>query len=453
MLAKPRRLRDRRVEWNALSRFVERGHSLAVVYGPRRVGKSFLLDALCHATGGRRYQAITGTQAAQLADLGHVLGSWFDVGPLRLDGWADALDAMRRLDAPVLVVDELPYLMETSPELVGLLQRHVDEGDGPPLVLAGSALSTMTDLVSPRAPLYGRSAAVVVPTPFSGPDLAGLWGAEDPATALWLDAAVGGLPGYRPLLAPPGQDLDAWMVEEVLASSSPLLDAAEAALSDAGPRGAARGVHHTILAAIARGERSFGAIARVAGQPTGALTRPIASLERAGLVTRVVDPLRSRRDTYDLADPHLRTWLAIISPHRSDLQAGRGREVWRSVRSTTWRTQVLGPRWEGVARSHVAAGGVPGLGPGLTVGASTVADRAARAGHEVDIVATRGRDVVAVGEAKLRRLGRADVDRLRHVRDLLGAGDARLIVASATGVDDDAVADDVVAVVPADVYG
>jgi hypothetical protein len=167
----------------------------------------------------------------------------------------------------------------------------------------------------------------------------------------------------------------------------------------------------------------------------------------------VADPLRARRDAYDLADPHLRTWLAVISPHRSDLQAGRAREVWRSVRTTTWRTQVLGPRWEAVARSHVAGGGVPGLGPGLTVGASTVADRAQRTSHEVDIVVTRCRDVVALGEAKLRRLGRGDLDRLRRVRELLGAAGARLILASAAGVDDDTGDDDVVALVPADVYG
>lgn len=452
MIAKPPELIDRESEWRALSRFVDRRQRLAVVYGPRRVGKSYLLDALCRVTGGRRHQAITGTPTAQLDDFGRTLGEWLGAGPLQLSGWADALDRLARLDAPVVVVDELPYLTESSPELTGALQRHVDAGAGPPIVLAGSSLSTMTDLISAQAPLYGRSAAVVVPAPFAGPDLATLWRTDDPVAALWIDAAVGGLPGYRPLLDPPAGDLDRWMVDEVLAAGSPLLDAAEAALVDAAPQ-AGRGVHRTILAAIAAGNRTFSTIARVAGQPTGALTRPLAALEHAGLVTRVADARRSRRDTYDLADPHLRTWLTIIAPHRTALQAGRAEAVWASVRDTTWRAQVLGPRWEAVVRQHVAGGRDDHLGAADVVGATVVADRAARTSREVDLLATRAGEVVALGEAKLRRLGAGDLDRLRHVRDLLGAPGAALVLASVEGVDDDVAGlDDVVAIGPADVY-
>jgi uncharacterized protein len=458
VLAKPRWLLDRDQEWRALGRFVDRSQRLAVVYGPRRIGKSYLLDALCEGAGGFRYQAVSGVPATQVDDFGSSLGSWLGVGPLRLAGWADALDRLAQTELPLVVIDELPYLTETAPELTSLLQRYVDAKDGPPLVLAGSSLSTMAELVAPRAPLFGRSAAVVVPVPFAGRDLAELWHARDPVAALWVDAAVGGLPGYRPLLDPPGDDLDEWMVEEVLAPSSPLLDAAEAALVDV-PDISTRGVYRAILGAIASGDRTFSAIARVAGLPSGALSRPLAALERAGLVSRVADPLRTRRDTYDLADPHLRTWLTVIAPHRSRLQAGRAAEVWERLRESTWRAQVLGPRWEAVARARVAeiagvagiAGGM--LGPVDVVGATTVPDRAARTGHEVDVVAVRGREVVAVGEAKLRRLGTADLDRLRHVRELIGAPTARIVLASAEGVyADAAAAPDVLTITPSNVY-
>lgn len=435
MLAKPRGLLDRVQEWEALARFVERGQRLAVVYGPRRVGKSFLLSALCKAAKGHRYQAIAGVPTAQLDDFGNVLGSWLGAGPLRLTSWADALERLARLDSPVVAIDELPYLTEAAPELPSILQRYVDAGDGPPIVVAGSALSTMADLVSPRAALYGRASAVVVPAPFAGRDLAGLWQVDDPVAALWVDAAVGGLPGYRPMLDAPRSSLDDWMVDEVLAASSPLLDAAEAALADVAPL-ASRGLFHTLLAAIASGERTFSAIARIAGRPTGALTRPLALLERAGLVTRVPDPLRKRRDLYDLADPHLRTWLAVIAPSRSALQAGRAREVWQRVRGSTWRAKVLGPRWETVVRAHLAVGGAAaGWGALDVVGATVVSDRLQRTSHEVDIVAVRAGRVVALGEAKLRRLGPGDLERLTTIRDLLGANDAHLMLASAEGVD------------------
>jgi hypothetical protein len=454
MLEKPQPLVDRELEWAALERFVERRQRLAIVYGPRRVGKSFLVDALCEAAGGRHYQAISGTATAQLADFGRTLGEWLGAGPLRLDGWADALDRLTRLEAPFVALDELPYLTEVTPELPSLLQRYVDDATGPPLVLAGSALSAMSELVEARAPLYGRAGATVVPAPLAGPDLATLWGTAEPLDALWVDAALGGLPGYRPLVAPPGPELDAWMVEEVLAPGSPLLDAAEADLANVPDPPTLRGVHRAVLTTIAAGERTFSAISRVVGLPSGALSRPLAALQRAGLVERVPDPLRSRRDRYELADPHLRLWLAVIAPNRSRLQAGGAARVWARVGGTTWPSQVLGPRWEAVARGHLARGRVERLDLLDAVGVTAVPDRARRRSHEVDLLALREGRVVAVGEAKLRALGPSDLDRLLRIRDLLGAPEATLVLASASGVDPAVAArPDAIAIEPLDVYG
>ena len=435
MLAKPQSLIDRDLEWATLERFVSRRRRLAVVYGPRRVGKSFLLDALSRAAGGYRYQAVTGVAATQLADFGRELGEELGAGPLRLDGWADALDRLARLDRPFVALDELPYLTEATPELPSLLQRYVDAGAGPPMILAGSSLSTMSALVEARAPLYGRAAAIVVPAPLAGADLAALWQTPDPLGALWIDAALGGLPGYRPLVAPPGAKLEKWMTGEVLAPGSPLLDAAEADLAHLPDPLALRGIHRAILAAIAAGERTFSAISRVAGLATGALSRPLASLVRAGLVERVPDPLRARRDRYELADPHLRLWLAVIAPNRSRLRAGAAAEVWGRLRETTWPSQVLGPRWEAVARAHLARGGEELGGPFDVVGATAVPDRAQRRSHEVDLIAMRAGRIAALGEAKLRALGAPDLERLLRIRDVLGAPRASLVLASASGVD------------------
>jgi uncharacterized protein len=454
VLVKPQSLIDRKHEWAALERFVERRQRLAIVYGPRRIGKSFLLDAVCEAAKGLGYQAITGVAATQLADFGQTLGAWLGAGALRLDGWADAFERLSGLRAPFVAIDELPYLTEASPELTGVLQRYVDTGSGPPLVLAGSAMSAMSELFAARAPLYGRAGTIVVPVPFAGAHLKTLWGTGDALAALWIDAALGGRPGYRPLVAPPGRDLDMWMIEEVLAPGSPLLDAAEADLAEIPDPAALRGTYRAILGALAAGERTFSSISRVAGLPSGALSRPLAALQRAGLVERVPDSLRARRDRYELADPYLNLWLSIIAPNRSLLQAGRSRQIWDRVSDTSWRSQVLGPRWETVVRAHISSGAVKRVGAVDTVGVTRASDRTLRRTHEVDIVALRAGKIVALGEAKLRALGQADVTRLYRIRDLLGAPEAAIMLASATGVDlPGSDAPDIVPIAPADVYG
>ena len=243
------------------------------------------------------------------------------------------------------------------------------------------------------------------------------------------------------------------MIEELLAPGSPLLDAAEADLAEIPDPAPLRGTYRAILGAIAAGERTFSSISRVAGLPSGALSRPLAALQRAGLVERVPDLLRARRDCYELADPHLRLWLAIIAPNRSLLQAGRAKQVWDRVRETTWRSQVLGPRWEAVVRAHLTGGAVDRIGAVDEVGVSTVSDRALKRTHEIDVVALRNGQIVALGEVNGARSAKPTL------RGCCGSGRcsapaATLLLASAKGVTvpPDA-ASDLVVIEPADIYG
>lgn len=52
-------------------------------------------------------------------------------GTLRLADWrevlSNALDVTARSQTPLLVIDELPYLLQHSPEIPGLLQQLYDE--------------------------------------------------------------------------------------------------------------------------------------------------------------------------------------------------------------------------------------------------------------------------------------------------------------------------------------
>ncbi len=128
--------------------------------------------------------------------------------------------------------------------------------------------------------------------------------------------------------------------------------------------------------------------------------------------------------------------------------------MWARLGETSWRSQVLGPRWEAVTRAHLARGGEERLGPVEVVGATTVSDRTRRRSHEVDLLAVRAGRVVALGEAKLRALGAADLDRLLRIRDLLDAPDASIVLASATGVEPTLTGrPDLIAIKPMDVYG
>lgn len=450
MYKAPEVLIGRQEDWAALADFTVRRARFGVVFGPRRVGKSYLLNAFVTATGGWRYQAIGGTSEAQLDDFGQMLGEFLDVGDLRVSDWRDALNRIASLDVPVVVIDELPYLLEQVPELPGLLQRHVDKGVGPSLIVCGSAIGTMMELVESKAPLFGRSALTLVPKPFSGSALSELWGTTKPIETFWVDCALGGLPGYRSLLDSP-KNLDEWMVRNVLLPSSPLLDAGEILLNDLAQH-APRAVSLSILRSVAAGNRTTAKIATGAGIAVTALPRPLRVLERAGLVLRVRDVLRDRRDQFVLADPYVHLWLTVISPNRLALGSGAANRVWERIRETTWPSQIAGPRWETVVRSHASSRMFDLFGLEATsVGVTTISDRADKASHEVDLVVTDGSNVLAVGESKLRQQTLGDYQRLDRIRHLLKAPNATIVLASTTSVAKD-VPGDAVSISLADVY-
>jgi hypothetical protein len=85
---------------------------------------------------------------------------------MRLDDWRDVLTAAlevvnRASAAPLIVIDELPYLLQHSPEIPGFLQLLYDQSQsgkapGGRIVLCGSAMSVMSELLSGTKPLRGH---------------------------------------------------------------------------------------------------------------------------------------------------------------------------------------------------------------------------------------------------------------------------------------------------------
>src|SRR5262249_11033128 len=152
---KPTYLLDRDREWRLLTEFLADPAPelrIAIVSGRRRTGKSFLLRAFTQAVGGLYLTAVGEEgRVPALRRLTEAIAAHAGVpaGALRFAGWQDvltsALDVANRAPgAPLVVIDELPYLMRHSPEVPGFLQLLYDEsqhGDtrSGRIILCGSA--------------------------------------------------------------------------------------------------------------------------------------------------------------------------------------------------------------------------------------------------------------------------------------------------------------------------
>ena len=488
-MQKPTDMFDRDFEWIQLGRFAadaSPGATLGVVSGRRRQGKTFLLRALCQATGGFYFAADEAADGESLRRIGAALSTHLGTpAPLRFTDWhevADALLALGRNGPVPVVIDEFPYLARANPSLPSVIQnafgplRAEREESRTRLLLCGSALSFMGKLLAGGAALRGRAGLELVVHTLDYRLAARFWNVPDPGLAVKVHAIVGGTPAYRREFArddtPAGDnDFDGWVQRTVLNPASPLFREARYLLSDE-PDLRDVGLYHSVLAAIADGNRTRGGIASYLGRKSGDLAHPLNVLLDCGLVVREPDAFAGNRTTFRIAEPLITFYHAVMRPIWSDLEHTRdASRLWR-LSQRRFRVGVLGPHFEQLCRSWLlyhapeeTVGGIP-----VRVQAGTVHDAASRASHQLDVVAFGLADadpepVIAIGEVKWNEvMSTTHLDRLRHIRGVLaaqhraGSARARLICFSGAGFTEGlsreaAHSADVLLIGPGDLYG
>lgn len=445
-LVKPSEMFDRDYEWSRLAAFLggdHQGAELGIVSGRRRQGKTFLLRALCQAMDGFYFAADEAADGESLRRIGAAIAEHLGTpAPMQFDSWHAVIDALLMLgrdrSIPV-VIDEFPYLAKANTSLPSIIQnafgplRPERDRSRARLLLCGSALSFMGRLLAGSAPLRGRAGLELIVPTLDHQLAAEFWRIEDRATALKVNAIVGGTPAYRREYArddTPANagDFDSWVVRTVLSPASPLFREARYLLADE-PDLRDLGLYHSVLAAIAEGNAQRGGIASYVGRSSGDLAHPLTVLEDCGLVSREPDVFRDKRTTFRIAEPLLAFYHAVMRPIWSDLEHTRdATRLWqRSQRR--YFANVVGPHFEQVCRHwtwHMAPPELFGDQP-TRVGAGTVNDPGGRASHEVDVVVLGLTDenrtrLLALGEAKWNGImGLPHLERLRHIRALLTA--------------------------------
>lgn len=457
---KPADVFDRDWEWEQLSQFTASkrpGASLAVVSGRRRQGKTYLLEALCEVSGGFFYAATEALPRAEaLRQLGQAVAAFRgDPGTLRYEDWQEAIDGLLAIginQAIPVVLDEFPYLARDAPELPSTIQRALSprrdlrRSSGARLVLCGSSLSFMGNLLSGSAPLRGRSSLELIVHTFDFRLARQFWQIDDYRLAALVYFVVGGTPAYRGEYLPDVvvHDFDAFVTDHVLNPASPLFREVRALLAE-DPALRETGIYHTVLAAVAQGNATRGSIANYMERKSTDISHHLTVLEDAGLLSPEPDAFRAKRSRYEIIEPLVRFYHAIVRPNWTQLERGRpGRaaSTWLNMQPRFF-SQVAGPTFERMCRQWTldlaepdTVGGVPSaVRPGV------VSDSKRRISHELDVVALEDHHVLAIGEVKWgEKIDKHHLARLTHISDLLeeqGRRPERLLLFGGAGFTDD----------------
>lgn len=332
-----------------------------LVRGRRRVGKSRLVGELVERSGlpSVTFQAARGApverelallaEAVSCSDLpGADLGR--DATPGTLTAALTMLAAALPDDSPsVVVLDEIPWLLEQIPGGAGELQRVWDARlSRKPvlLLLVGSDLAMMERLTAPDQPFYARGTELVL-DPLTPGEIAAMTGLDGVGA---VDAYL--MTGGLPLVAqewPRGAAPVDFLAESFASSTSALVVSGNRALdAEFGEGSLAR----QVLTAIGgRGERTFSGIQGAArGAPLNAAS--LTTTLRALIDKRVVtadEPLSSgaapKNRRYRIADPGLRFWLAFVEPALAEVDRAQPAPALARVERgyASWRGRAVEP--------------------------------------------------------------------------------------------------------------
>ena len=327
---------DRQREFQELDQILqEPGAHFVIVYGRRRVGKTTLLLEWVQQTGR---PTSTGWPAARPPTPaatawrepcgGGPTPTSTDPEPPRFDSWALLFEQMARMlaDRPlILIFDEFPYAVESDPSLPSHLQAAWDHllKDKPlTLILAGSHIGMMVDLLNYQAPLYGRITAQlpVDPLPFAA--LADFFPRYPAAERVAAYAVLGGVPAYLERFDD-GQSLSANIRRHLFRRAGMFRSEPLVLISDLVRE---TRTYEAVLRAMATGHHTPAEIAAVTGLTSSNLSPYLARLRDLGLIERRIPatiPPDQRRTTtrsrYHLRDPYLRFYFPL---HRAQPGAG-----------------------------------------------------------------------------------------------------------------------------------
>jgi hypothetical protein len=394
---------DRERELAALTEAAKRhGGQLAIVWGRRRVGKTYLLEAFSRGRRSLYYTATAQSAPVELAAFTDAvreqLGSEGLPPGYAFPDWDAALLYVTERagsEQLLVVLDEFPYLTGSTPGLESVVQRWWDRSGRRSrvmLVLCGSAVAVMQGLAAAAAPLHQRATLSLHVRPLDYRAAGQFVERLKPAERIVAYAVCGGTPLYLEQWDD-GADIRTNLVRLFGSPAAPMVDAAELVLSGELPEGKG---HFRILTAVAIGKTRPGEIADYARV---AVERPLKRLTTLGILERRVpaldDPDKTKRAIYRIADPYFAFWFRFIGSHRADIARGLGAALVER-RILPGLDDYLGPVFEDLAREHARI---------LAAAGELKADRvegwwSTDGRFEIDLVGLSGRQVSFVGEAK-----------------------------------------------------
>ena len=401
---------DREKECEFLRRKVSTDRSeLLIVYGRRRVGKTFILQNCLE-------NALFFT--ADLSSSFHLMNRFLDeiktilkLPPtLKISSWNEFFSFLKnvfeaRKDLNVVVFDEFQYIPIRDESFMSVLQRWWDEvfsRMGVKMILCGSYIGMIEKVaLSQNSPLYGRRTGQYQVLPLDFFDSTKFLSFEDKLDYVRTYSVTDGIPLYLVEFSN-YRDFQTALVEKILTPGEYLLEEGRFLTLEEFHDPS---TYYSILQVIAQGRTTPSEIADLSGVDFRGINVYLSRLVELRFVRRelpfALNKKAKRRPRYYLSDEYLRFYFRYLHQNKELIYRGLKEEALSRIYSTF--DQHVSFTFEKIARQYMIR----------RVGVERVG-RWWEKDVEIDLVGIKG-DTLYVGECKWtnKRVDHRTLNRLR----------------------------------------
>lgn len=333
-------------ELNYLFQARARLGQFVIVYGRRRVGKTTLLLHWAQDIQQPHLYWVARRETAEACRQSLARALWKyayndpQAEPPRFGSWETLFEQMQRMikdRPPIIIFDEFPYAVESDSSLPSHLQAawdHLFKDLPVVLILAGSHIGMMVDLMNYQAPLYGRFTGQLPLGPLPFGVLSEFFPRYEAAERVSTYACLGGIPAYLECFDP-GQSLSTNIRQHLFQSSGMFRSEPAFLISD---QVRETRIYESILRAIANGAHTPAEIAQSIGVQSPNLPPYLKRLIDLHLIERRVPATIHQeqreittRSRYYVSDPYLRFYFRFVEPNLDMVELGQAETLWRKI--------------------------------------------------------------------------------------------------------------------------
>lgn len=321
-----------------LSLWAKKEAQLVVCYGRRRVGKTALLDYFAQKKELLHWMAYRSTSHDLLADFSFHLYCYLNRGEKPGKGftygsWQVAFDTLALASQNKrfgVIIDEFPYLVEADPSVSSILQASWDKklkNSSCFLGISGSRMGMIhNEVLSSKAPLYGRATAVIHLQPIELACLNEFYPQWSLTQLVKLYGITGGIPKYFEFIDP-SKSLYQSLCQAIEDRTSFLTAEPQFLLHEEFRE---IKIYIAILRALGHKALELKNVSSFCGIPTKSLSKYMDQFLQINLIERRVSvdaKEDSRKSLYQIKDPFLRFYFYFIDPFKQDIENKRFERV------------------------------------------------------------------------------------------------------------------------------